>query len=89
MKLQIVGIGSTTANLYASLPKSRFEAGNMELNGEQVAVRVTGTRQSKFKAYSYFELDGSIYYTAGNLIGTECEAEPDQVQAAGTGFDLD
>jgi hypothetical protein len=60
----------------------------MTLNGEEVEVRVTGTRQTKFAQYSYFQLDGATYYTKGNLIGVEAEGEPDQVGKPGTGFEF-
>jgi hypothetical protein len=88
MKLHLDNIGTTTAYPYDKLPKTRFEAGTAQVDGNEVEVRVTGANQTKFARYSYFMLDGQVWYTKGNMIGTECETEPGKVTQPGEGFDL-
>lgn len=89
MKLAIKGKGSATAYPHKDLPKSKFTTVHATVNHEEVEVRVTGLQQTRYPAYSYFMLDGQVWYVKGNLAGLTCKAVVPQFTKPGEGFDLD
>lgn len=88
MKLHIDEVGTTRAYKYERMPKAKYAEGTATIDGNEVKVKVTGVGQTRFAQYSYFMLDGEVWYTKGNLFGTTVETDPGTEMKPGTGFDL-
>jgi hypothetical protein len=86
----IEGVGKVSATKYDAMPKgSRSTTHDATINGKPTKVAVTaGTHMGKSYCYSYFQLDGAIYYTKGHLGGCKVTIEPDKVVKPGSGFEV-
>lgn len=75
------GAATIKAYAYKIEPKSRFDAGNVKLNGQDTPVKVTTANHTKFPPYTYFRLDGALYYAKGDLRGHDLQIVKEQPAA--------
>ena len=84
-----VGSKSYPAHRNSYIPKgSRSTTHPATQDGEEVGVEVTqGTHSGKQYCYSYFVVDGQVYYVKGHLGGVTFEVTADEVIEPGHGFE--
>lgn len=52
---------------YKVMPKSRFVAGEVTVDGKKMEAKITCRGHAKFPPYTYLTLDGQLYYIKGDL----------------------